>query len=628
MAKTKTVDATSQNSNASAAYNKRRGPMFANRKDKYNKEARKAANELLKQRKADGTLYKYKASRPPQANYKRGAPTGEAEQTGSRGQQQKRLRVERQQTQATGDLKIQARKLWEVLRRGDLDDEQRQAKMVEMMDLLRGRFKEVTFKHDMSRIVQSCVKHGNEQQRMEIAAELKGSYVELSRSLYGRHILLRLLKYSPKCRADIIRSFYGHVRKLIRHKDAAAVLEECYAVYANGGQRWNLAAELYGSEFAIFKDSGEGGPKSLDAVLEKTPQKRATVLASLKGTLKPLLEKGTVQHSIVHRALLDYLRHVQDAGERQEMVEAMRDLVVEVLHTREGAHAGMLCLLHGNNKDRKAMLKSFKPYLQRICCEEYGYAVLVEALDCLDDTVFVNKTLLQDVCALMDQLLADQYGRRIPLYILCGRSPHYVGSDALQVLVENDAVKAATSKKDPAVRRRELTAHISPAMIKWASANIVEALFDAMPSQAICETLLRAHGDKTALWARVLDLVAASVSDLGDAHVLINPIANRVVANCIIAEHSRPKSADSALPDLPESNPPFGSDVLDALVRSNQLVDAACAAAFPVRCLLESPVTAERTKSLLSPHVQSITTAMAGAKHRKRVYEAILELLA
>ncbi|KAJ2611171.1 Pumilio y domain member 6 [Coemansia sp. RSA 1365] len=622
MAETKVF---SQNKNGSTGYKQRRGPMFANRKDKYNKEARNHVKEELKKRKAEGTLHKYQPYKPP-TDKKRELPsdTGET-QVGSRGQQQKRLRVERQQTQATGDLKIQARKLWEVLRRGDLDDDQRQKKMVEMMDLLRGRFKEVTFKHDMSRIVQSCVKHGNEEQRMEIALELKGSYVELSRSLYGRHILMRLLKYSAKCRADIIRSFYGHVRKLIRHKDAAAVLEECYAVYANAGQRWNLAAELYGSEFAIFKDSGDGGPKSLDAVLEKTPQKRATVLASLKGTIKPLLEKGTVQHSIVHRALLDYLRYVQDTGDRQEMIEAMRELVVEVLHTREGAHVGMLCLLHGNNKDRKAILKSFKPYLQRICCEEYGYAVLVEALDCLDDTVFVNKTLLQDVCSMMDKLLEDQYGRRIPLYILGGRSPHYVGSDALQVLVENDEIKAATSKKDSAVRRRELTAHISPTMIKWASDHI-EAIFDAMPSQAICETLLRAHGDKSALWTRVLDLVTAG--DLGDSHVLINPIANRVVANCIIAEHSRPKSADSALPSLPESNPSFGTDVLDALIRSNLLVDAACAAAFPVRALLESPVTAERTKSLLTPHVKSITNAMAGAKHRKRVYEAILQLLA
>ncbi|KAJ2413232.1 Pumilio y domain member 6, partial [Coemansia sp. RSA 2524] len=79
------------------------------------------------------------------------------EDAGSRGQQQKRQRVERQKAQPTGELKIDARKLWEVLRRGDLDAEVRKVKMKEMMDMLRGHIKEVTFKHDMSRVVQTCL---------------------------------------------------------------------------------------------------------------------------------------------------------------------------------------------------------------------------------------------------------------------------------------------------------------------------------------------------------------------------------------------------------------------------------------------------------------------------------------
>ncbi|KAJ1757966.1 Pumilio y domain member 6 [Coemansia sp. RSA 2523] len=545
------------------------------------------------------------------------------EDAGSRGQQQKRQRVERQKAQPTGELKIDARKLWEVLRRGDLDAEVRKVKMKEMMDMLRGHIKEVTFKHDMSRVVQTCLKYGNDEQRSEIAAELNGSYVDLSRSQYGRYILMRILKYCPKYRDEVIKSFYGHVRKLVRHKEAAHVLEECFAVYANSKQKWNLVAEFYGREFAVFKSID--GPKSLDAVLATTPQKRETAMDSLKSTVTPLLEKGTVQYSIVHRALLDYIRFA-DPSERQQVIETMRELVVEILHTRDGAHAAMLCLLYGSVKDRKAMLKAFKPYLQRICCEEYGYAVLVEALDCIDDTVFVNKAVLQDVCGMMSELLADQYGRRIPLFVLGGRNPHYVGSDALQVLADNDKVKALTSKKDASVRRKELTAFVSDSMTEWAAANTTKAIFDPLPSQAVNEILLRAHGDKSAAWQRVLDLVRMDVAQLGADHVLISPIANRVVTNCILAEHSVPKSADSTLPALPESNPKFGSEVLDALVDSEQLVPAACAGAFPVRALLESPVTGERAKQLLRPHKSSIEAAMKEAS-KKRIFEAILNIL-
>ncbi|KAJ2790428.1 Pumilio y domain member 6, partial [Coemansia helicoidea] len=388
-------------------------------------------------------------------------------------------------------------------------------------------------------------------------------------------------------------------------------------------QKWDLVGEFYGSEFAVFK--GGEGPKSIDAVLEAAPQKRETVVAALKAAVTPLLEKGTVQHSIVHRALLDYLRLADEAG-RRDAIEAMRELVVEVLHTRDGAHAGMLCLLHGSPKDRKAIVRSFKPYLKRICCEEYGYAVLVEALDSMDDTVFVHKTLLQDLCALTDELLGDQFGRRIQLYILGGRSPHYVGSDALKVLLEGDEVRAATSKKDPTQRRRELTAYVSPAMVAWAESHAATAIFESLPSQAVSETLVRAHGDKTAAWARVLDLVRADVAELGPAHVLLSPIANRVVTNCVLAEHSAAKSADPTLPAQPETNPKFGTDVLAALEESGQLVPAACAGAFPVRALLESPATAARAKALLAPHRAAIAAAMDRAE-KKRVYEAILSQL-
>ncbi|KAJ2308691.1 Pumilio y domain member 6 [Coemansia sp. RSA 2706] len=556
--------------------------------------------------------------------HQREAPsTDKGNEDASRGQQQKRQKVERQKTQPGGELKVQARKQWEELRRGDLDPEVRKTKMKAMMDLLRGQIKELTFKHDMSRVVQTCLKYGDEQQRGEIAAELMGSYVDLSRSLYGRHILMRMLKYCPQYRSAIIKSFYGKVRKLVRHKDAALVLEECYAVYANAKQKWDLVAEFYGTEFALFKN--DDGPKSLDAILAAAPQKRATALGALKSTVVPLLEKGTVQYSIVHRALLDYVRHA-DATDRQELIGTMRELVVEILHTRDGAHAGMLCLLHASAKDRKAILRTFKPYLQRICCEEYGYAVLVEALDCIDDTVLVNRTVLQDVCAMMPELLADQYGRRIPLFVLGGRSPHFVGSDALGVLAANDAVKQLTSKKDATQRRQELTAFVSESMVSWAEAHAAQAIFEPLPSQAVSETLLRALGDKTQAWQRVLDLARADVGQLGDKHVLLNPIANRVVTNCILAEHSQPRSADASLPLLPESNPPFGSDLLDALVDSEQLVAAACAGAFPVRALLESPVTGARTKELLAPHAASIAKAKKTAA-KTNILDAILSHL-
>ncbi|KAJ1963446.1 Pumilio y domain member 6 [Dipsacomyces acuminosporus] len=531
--------------------------------------------------------------------------------------------------QPSGELKLIARKLWEQLRPKDLDEQIRKTKMKEMMDLITGRIKDITFKHDMSRIIQTCIKYGNDEQRDVIAQELMGSYLELSKSLYGRFILMRMLKHCPKYRSEIIKAFYGNVRKLVRHKEASVVIEECYAVYANATQRWNLVAEFYGNEFALFKEDGpkSDGPRSLDAVLQKSPQKRETVLNTLKTTLSPLLEKGTIQHSIVHRALLDYIKHA-DSKDRLEIIETMRELVVEILHTRDGAHAGMLCLLYGTPKDRKAIIKTFKPFLQRICCEEFGYGVLIQALDCMDDTVFMNKSIIQDLCSLVSELLEDRFGRRVPLYILGGRNPHYVGIDALRVLNEGDETRKETSKKDPTARYTELGAHISEKMIMWTKGHLNEAIFDPLPSQAVSETLLRAQGDKSSAWQYVLDLVKAPIEQGGDNenHVLVNPISNRVITNCIIAEYAQPKSSDKTLPEIPKDNPKFGSDILEALVEADQLKNAAVVGAFPVRALLDSPVTGDRTKALLKPFKKDIQAALKNTE-KKRVFEAILSHL-
>ncbi len=60
---------------------------------------------------------------------------------------------------------------------------------------------------------------------------------------------------SPEERGHVISSFYGHVRKLIRHSEASVIVELAYNDYANARQRTALAQEFYGTEFALFKET-------------------------------------------------------------------------------------------------------------------------------------------------------------------------------------------------------------------------------------------------------------------------------------------------------------------------------------------------------------------------------------
>ncbi|KAI9500060.1 Pumilio y domain member 6 [Coemansia spiralis] len=494
----------------------------------------------------------------------------------------------------TEQLKPVLIKQWETLRSHTLTADERRTQMGKMMELLRGHIHEITLKHDTSRVIQTCLKHGTMEERGEIAKELSGHYVELSKSVYGRHIVIRLLKYHPPSRREIIGSFKGSVAKLLKHKEAAMVIEELFAVYANSAERQMMVAELYGAEFTLFNEHKRG----LEGL---EPVKRDAVLRSLGSTLLVLLEKQP-QLSIVHRALLDYL---MASAAPEEVTVRARELVAEILHTREGSRAAMLLFLRGGAKDRKQMLKTIKPYLKRISQEEHGHSVLLVALDCTDDTVLLGKTL-GELWDTPGELVSDQYARRIPLYMLAGRNPQYVGQDALEMMRMGDTWGA--SKKDPAKRQSELSGIVEQAMAKWLE-EAPASVFEPFPSQVACETLLRARAISNA-WAQMLELVRKEV-DAG--HVLVDKVANRVITSCIMAEHN--------------ARVPFGSDVLGVLEQSGQLVDAACWGAFPVRALLESQATGGRTKELLAPHCKRIREAMNAAETGKRNFEAILSHL-
>jgi pumilio family protein 6 len=54
------------------------------------------------------------------------------------------------------------------------------------MDAIRGKVKDIVFKHDASRIVQTVVKYGGQKERDEIAKELGGSYKELAQNKYSK----------------------------------------------------------------------------------------------------------------------------------------------------------------------------------------------------------------------------------------------------------------------------------------------------------------------------------------------------------------------------------------------------------------------------------------------------------
>jgi pumilio family protein 6 len=95
--------------------------------------------------------------------------------------------AERKAAKPHSSLLTDAKKLWALARqKTNITPAQRLKHVQDLMNVIRGQVKDIVFKHDASRIVQTVVKYGGQKERDEIAVELKGKYKELAQNKYSR----------------------------------------------------------------------------------------------------------------------------------------------------------------------------------------------------------------------------------------------------------------------------------------------------------------------------------------------------------------------------------------------------------------------------------------------------------
>ncbi|KAI9249049.1 armadillo-type protein [Sporodiniella umbellata] len=509
--------------------------------------------------------------------------------------EQKSTRIERKSHDKNFEMITQAKKVWEQLRRGDISRDEQKQYMDKIMKIIGGKVQDVIFKHDASRIIQTCLKKGNAEQRNQIAEELQGKYSELAKSMYGKFIVMKAIEYCHKQRDSILSEFRNQVRKMIRHKEAATVIETFYAQHANAAQRNELLSEFYGPEMTLFSQSG--GAKTLDDLLSSFPEKKDAIMRYMSETLSGCLDKGTLVNSIVHKALYQYMSLTDNKG-RENMMGHLKESLQEIVHTREGAWVGMMCLSVASPKDRKVIIRSFKPFLQKMACDEHGYLVLLRLLDVTDDTVLVSKAVVGELYKHAKELFADKFGRRFFLYILAGRNTRYLSPETVQLLKEGDAIRV--SKKDPEVRARDILEACSPQLIKLVAEQASVLMREKLSSQVVHEIMLHASGDKTEAVQAILDLASEGVEI--DNHIIEDRFANRIIKAMIKADTAESQN-DKALAPLE-----FAPKLLQ-VIQPNLAYFSTNHGSFIVLALAEEPSTKKEVKKQLKSHKKEIEKA-------------------
>ncbi|KAF9527234.1 armadillo-type protein [Crepidotus variabilis] len=443
---------------------------------------------------------------------------------------QKVLHDQRRAAKPHSSLMVEAKRLWSLVRRKNIPPAERQQHVKALMDVMRGKVKEIVFKHDASRIVQSVVKYGGQPERDQIAAELKGKFKELSQSKYSKFLVTKLIRFCPSHRSSILLEFQSSVLRMLLHKEASSVLADAFELYANAYERSILLREFYGKEANLFNfTSGseadkELGKKGLSGVLEGADaERRRRILTAVKENLETIYnnsDKGAVTHAIVHRALWEYLTAVKEVPDEQEqerlareMFDICQEVLAEMVHTKDGSRVVREFIAQGSAKDRKQILKVLKPHIDRMAVDDEAQLVLFTALDVTDDTKLLAKSVVAPITAAAAKLYASPQGRRSVLYLIVPRTRRHFTPAQIACLSETDITRVKTSKKSPESREEEIRKVASEDLLKWIEDSAHLLAKEPNGCLVLAEVLLHADGDKSKAAQSLLKVISTPLED-------------------------------------------------------------------------------------------------------------------
>ena len=453
----------------------------------------------------------------------------------------------------------EANKMWERLRSDKTDAEERARLIDDVLTLFEGKTMSVLQKHDAARVLQSCFKNGSAAQRDRLMKGITGEVYALACSHYGHSLLISILRHGSSAHKQLLfDELKAKTGELLVHSEGSAVLQLLYSEVATGEQKNEMYRALWSKEMALFDSGGNLKLTSLAQLFEADPLCKSRVLHRLEILLSKAARKGLAITTLVQRAAAEMLEH-GDASQRAELVASFREQAVHVMHTRDGARIACGCLRHGDAKDRKAVLKAMKGYVSKAALDPHGALVLSVALEAVDDTVLLSKSLLAELQPELLGLSLHPHGNLPILQVLAPRSKTHFSASQLDVMGDIDP---AASKKDPAQRRTELLATLLPAILKLSAAHAATLACSTHGAAVLYESLRVATGGEEGLGLE---------ADALSAHLppLFRAIADAAVEPPPSREEDEGTTA-AAYADVAVVAHPYGARLLKKLVQAHE----------------------------------------------------------
>ncbi|XP_065043375.1 pumilio homolog 24-like isoform X2 [Musa acuminata AAA Group] len=365
------------------------------------------------------------------------------------------------------NLEKELASLWEKMRCYNVGKQARSELVSEALRKMNGKFVEIAGSHVAARVLQTCVKYCTQEERDAVFEALRPHLLALSQKKYAVHLVKKLLDHASKKQLEwFISSLHGHATSLLRHSVGSAVIDYVFHL-ANGSQKQILLMEMYSTELQLFKDLTLTNSGRLVDIISKLGLQKSSVLQHMMSVIQPLLEKGIVDYSIIHKVLMEFFT-IADKSSAADVIQQLLPLLVResdsaeesphfsapemqkkrkikkkkveepllarMILTRDGLKICILCVKHASAKERKKVIKGIKGHVRKLSLHQLGSLLLVCVLSVVDDTKLVTKIVIRELQTMLKELVLDKNGRRTLLQLLHPQCSRYFAPEDLACL--------------------------------------------------------------------------------------------------------------------------------------------------------------------------------------------------
>ncbi|KAL9882258.1 pumilio and CPL domain-containing protein penguin [Glossina fuscipes fuscipes] len=368
-------------------------------------------------------------------------------------QDKKELKLKRKKVKDSYEICVEAKKIYEKL------NNRRTESKAELVEKLYNLFiaddilNKMVMAHDSSRIIQSMLKHATPSLREELSNRLLLWVADMAVSKYAHHCVLRIFNYgSPTIKTKLADALMGSIVKLACHNISSKILDLVYLTAANPKQKAYMRQEFYGD---LYKKSKDDSIWTLADAYKDASNMKASILGAVKSNLERVINKKLIDNSLLHAVLLEYLKEC-DEDKMEEIVTMCTTIVPLMLTTKDGCQAAILCFYKSSTKNRRAILKSMKEHLVKICTHEHGHIFAITVLNALDDTKALKKVIYDTLHPHLETLMATQGGRRVIEWFVTPGDTNCFHPAFIAEIEEG----LKYSKKDKETRRKEILEQI------------------------------------------------------------------------------------------------------------------------------------------------------------------------